>query len=69
LTPEEVVELSPAALGPGQIDTVITSIRCHHEATRAACVVYSIMIYAKTEKTISKTWFTIIQTIHFSIAA
>ncbi len=50
LTPEEVVELSSAALGPGEIDTVIPSVRCHHKATGAACVVYSIMIYAKTGK-------------------
>lgn len=46
--PEECEQLLPAARGPGQIHTVVASIRGHHEATPAAGVSYSIMVDSKT---------------------
>lgn len=47
--PEECEQLLPAARGPGQIHTVVTPVRGHHESTLAAGVVYSVMVDPKTE--------------------
>lgn len=47
-SPEECEQLLSAALGPGQIHTVVASIRGHYEATPAAGVSQSIMVDSKT---------------------
>lgn len=47
--PEECEQLLSAAGGPGQINTVVASIRGHHEPTPAAGVSYSIMVDSKTD--------------------
>ncbi len=46
--PEECEQLLSAAWGPGQIHTVVASIRGHHEPTPAAGVPYTIMVDSKT---------------------
>ena len=46
--PEECEQLLSAALGPGQIHTVVASIRGHNEATPAAGVSQSVMVDSKT---------------------
>lgn len=46
--PEECEQLLSAALGPGQIHTVVAPIRGHYEAAPAAGVSQSVMVDSKT---------------------
>lgn len=46
--PEEGEQLLSAARGPGQIHTVVASIRGHDEAGSAAGVSHSIVVDSKT---------------------
>lgn len=46
--PEECEQLLSAAGGPGEIHTVVASIRGHNKPTPAACVSHSIMVDSKT---------------------